>query len=65
VWGTPHKCIVKVVLSREQKGILSELAKRLGTSESEMLRWALLDYAKEVNLMKDTVCRKKECIIET
>jgi hypothetical protein len=33
----PRKCIVKVVLSKEQKEILSELARRLGTSESETL----------------------------
>jgi hypothetical protein len=49
----PRKCIAKVVLSREQKGILNELARRLGTSESETLRTALMDYAKELSLVKE------------
>jgi hypothetical protein len=46
---------VKVVLSKEQKEILEELAKRLGASESETLRMALMDYAKELSLMKERV----------
>ena len=49
------KRIVKVVLSTEQKEILEELSKRLGTSESETLRMALMDYAKELSLMKERV----------
>jgi predicted nucleic acid-binding protein len=51
----PKKRIVKVVLSTEQKEILEELSKRLGTSESETLRMALMDYAKELSLMKERV----------
>jgi predicted DNA-binding protein len=51
----PRKRIVKVVLSNEQKEILEELSKRLGTSESETLRMALMDYAKELSLMKERV----------
>ncbi|MEM3153290.1 MAG: ribbon-helix-helix protein, CopG family [Candidatus Bathyarchaeia archaeon] len=51
----PRKRIVKVVLSIEQKEILEELSKRLGTSESETLRMALMDYAKELSLMKERV----------
>jgi len=51
----PRKCIVKVVLSREQKEILNELARRLGTSESETLRMALMDYAKELSLVREKV----------
>ncbi|MEM3616680.1 MAG: hypothetical protein QXN95_02545 [Candidatus Bathyarchaeia archaeon] len=51
----PRKRIVKVVLSAEQKEILVELSKRLGTSESETLRMALMDYAKELSLMKERV----------
>jgi hypothetical protein len=39
----PRKCMVKVVLSKEQREILNELARRLGTSESETLRMALMD----------------------
>lgn len=49
----PRKCIAKVVLSKEQKEILSELARRLGISESETLRTALMDYAKELSLIKE------------
>ncbi|MEM0006839.1 MAG: ribbon-helix-helix protein, CopG family [Candidatus Bathyarchaeia archaeon] len=51
----PRKRIVKVVLSAEQKEILEELSKRLGTSESETLRMALMNYAKELSLMKERV----------
>jgi len=53
----PRKCIAKVVLSKEQKEILSELARRLGTSESETLRMALMDYAKELSLVRERVHR--------
>ena len=53
----PRKCVVKVVLSKEQKAILTELARRLGTSESETLRMALMDYVKELSLMKETLHR--------
>ncbi|HDD69699.1 ribbon-helix-helix protein, CopG family [Candidatus Bathyarchaeota archaeon] len=52
----PRKCVVKVVLSKEQREILTVLAKRLGTSESEILRTALMDYAKELGLVKEKVC---------
>jgi predicted transcriptional regulator len=53
----PRKCIVKVVLSKEQKETLDELAARLGTSESETLRMALMDYAKELSLIRERVQR--------
>ncbi len=57
-WFTlARKCVVKVVLSKEQRAILSELARRLGTSESETLRMALMDYAKELSLMKESIHR--------
>lgn len=56
----PRKCVVKVILSKQQREILSELASRLGTSESEMLRMALMDYAKEVSLMKEQIHRGRE-----
>jgi hypothetical protein len=55
--GMARKCVVKVVLSKEQKEILSELSRRLGTSESEMLRWAFMDYAKELSLVKESIHR--------
>jgi hypothetical protein len=58
-----RKCVVKVVLSRQQKDILLELARRLGTSESEMLRTALMDYAKDVCLVRERLGRK-EVLVE-
>jgi hypothetical protein len=54
----PRKCIVKVVLSKEQRQILDELARRLGTSESETLRMAFMDYAKELSLVMEVIHRK-------
>jgi hypothetical protein len=51
----PRKCVVKVVLSKEQREILDELSRRLGTSESETLRTALMDYSKELGLMRERV----------
>jgi hypothetical protein len=54
-----RKCVVKVVLSKEQRGILLELSTRLGTSESEAMRMALMDYVKELSLMKETLHRNK------
>jgi hypothetical protein len=48
-----------VWLSKEQREILSELARRLGASESEILRLALMDYAKELSLVKETLHRTK------
>jgi hypothetical protein len=51
----PRKCVAKVVPSREQKEILNELSRRLGTSESEALRTALMDYAKELSLVRERV----------
>jgi predicted transcriptional regulator len=53
----PRKRIVKVVLSKEQKEILDELARRLGTSESETLRMALMDYAKELSIINERMRR--------
>ena len=59
VWVMVRKCVVKVWLSNEQREILSELARRLGASESEVLRLAFLDYAKELSLMKESLHRGK------
>ena len=53
----PRKRVVKVVLSNEQRDMLKELATRLGTSESETLRMALMDYVKELSLMKERIHR--------
>lgn len=54
-----RKYVAKVVLSREQKTILYELARRLGVSESEALRTTLMDYAKDMNLVMETVQRDR------
>ena len=51
-----RKCVVKVVLSKEQREILSELSTRLGTSE--LCGW-FMDYVKELSLMKETIHRSK------
>lgn len=58
-FGMARKCIVRVVLSKEQREILDELARRLGTSESETLRMAFMDYAKELSMMKESIHRAK------
>ena len=49
--------MVRVVMSKEQKEMLDILASRLGTSESETLRMALMDYVKELSLMKERIHR--------
>jgi hypothetical protein len=54
-----RKVVVKVVLSREQREILVELATRLGTSESEALRLAFMDYVKELSLMSEALHKKR------
>jgi predicted transcriptional regulator len=54
--------VIKVWLSKEQREILNELARRLGTSESETLRMALMDYVKELSLMKESIHRGKNQI---
>jgi hypothetical protein len=59
-----RKCVVKVVLSREQKRILCELARRLGVSESEMMRTTLMDYAKDLQVVLESVHREKFRMIE-
>jgi len=53
-----RKMVVKVVLSKEQRQILAELASKLGSSESETLRLALMDYAKELSVIKESFNRK-------
>jgi predicted nucleic acid-binding protein len=54
-----RKCVVKVVLSKEQREILTQLSTRLGTSESEAMRMALMDYVKQLSLMSEALHRKK------
>jgi len=45
--------VVKVLLSKEQREILQRIALKLGLSESEVIRMALMDYAKELSVVKD------------
>jgi len=56
----PRKHIVKVVLSKEQKEILEKIAKKLGISESETMRMAFMEYAKELSLITEKVHGKIE-----
>ncbi len=60
VVGLVRKAVVKVVLSKEQHELLAVLAARLGTSESEALRLALMDYVKELSLMSEVLHQKKQ-----
>ena len=43
------------MLSKEQKEILEKIAKRLGMSESETIRIAFMEYAKELNVVAEKV----------
>jgi hypothetical protein len=49
------KHVVKTMLSREQHEILKRLAQRLGTSESEVLRTAFMEYAKSLSLIAEHI----------
>jgi len=53
------KVVAEVVLSTQQKQILTRLSRRIGTNESETLRTALMDYSKELNLIIETLQNKK------
>lgn len=55
----PKKSLVKVALSPQQRIMLGEVSARLGTSESETMRLALIDYAKELNLITENTHDKK------
>jgi hypothetical protein len=50
-----RKPIVKVVLSKEQKEILDSLTRKLGLSESELMRTAFMEYAKSLSMISDFV----------
>ena len=50
-----RKCVVKVVLSKQQKEILIIMSTRLGISASEAMRTALMDYAKQVSIITETI----------
>jgi hypothetical protein len=51
----PKREIVKVVISRQQREILRQIAIRLGQSESEIMRTAFMQYAKELSLVTQKV----------
>jgi len=50
-----RKDIVRVVLSRQQREILRQIAVKLGESESETMRTAFMDYAKSISLVTEKV----------
>jgi len=50
-----RKSIVRVVLSSQRKGILDNICRKLGQSESETLRIAFLEYAKSISLITEKV----------
>jgi|GEM_PF-5111611 len=58
--GLARKLVAKVVLSTQQKQILTELSRRLAASESETLRTALMDYAKQLNLLNQTLHEERK-----
>jgi hypothetical protein len=60
----PRKDIVKVVLSRQQREILKQIATKLGQSESEIMRTAFMQYAKE-SLITEKVHGKKRRLHHT
>jgi len=43
---------VVVILSNQQRRLLTNIAKQLGTSESDILRTAFMDYAKEIGALE-------------
>jgi hypothetical protein len=44
-----------VVLSRQQREILKQIAGKLGQSESEIMRTAFMEYAKSISLATEKV----------
>jgi len=47
--------IVKVYLTPEQKKLLERICHSLGMDESEVLRYAFMDYAKSLSLVTEKV----------
>ena len=54
----PKKQIVKVILSKEQREILKEIARKLGLSESEVMRIILMEYAKSISIITEKMHEK-------
>jgi len=51
----PKRYIVRVLLSPQHKQLLDKICVKLGQSESETLRMAFIEYAKELNLVTEKV----------
>jgi len=51
---------VKVVLSKEQDDMLTELCVKLGTGKSEAIRMLIMVNFKELGLMRETLHSKKQ-----
>jgi hypothetical protein len=51
----PKRYVVKVLLSPQHKQLLDKICAKLGQSESETLRMAFMQYAKELNLVTEKV----------
>jgi len=47
--------IVKVYLTPEQKKLLESICHSLGMDESEVLRYAFMDYARSLSLVTEKV----------
>lgn len=47
--------IVKVYLTPEQKKLLERICHSLGMDESEVLRYAFMDYARSLSLVTEKV----------
>jgi hypothetical protein len=47
-----------VVLSRQQREILKQIAGKLGQSESEIMRTAFMEYARSISLITEKVYGK-------
>jgi hypothetical protein len=52
------KQIVRVLLSPQHKQLLDKICVKLGQSESETLRMAFIEYAKELSLVTKKVHEK-------
>lgn len=50
-----RKRIVKVYLSREQVDMLDKACERLGQDRSDLVRGVLLNYLKDINLVREWV----------
>jgi hypothetical protein len=51
----PKRYVVRVLLSPQHKQLLDKICVKLGQSESETLRMAFIEYAKELNLVTEKV----------